>query len=442
MKAQAEKETLLQMSRQELERKRLLDKVLDRTIRQKDAAEGIRVSERHLRRLLWRYREHGVFALISKRRGKPSNHKIPEAMEVRVIELVSSRYHDFGPTMALEKLQEHHQIHVSVETLRKWMIRAGLWRGKARRKARHHPLRERRPRYGELVQIDGSPHDWFEGRAPECTLILFIDDATSDPLLARFFPAETTVAYMVSLRRYIEMYGLPIAFYSDKDSALHINKKDRLDEGEVTQIGRIVQTLDIELIPANSPQAKGRVERAFQTFQDRLVKEMRLVGISSIEAGNAFLEGYLPEYRRRFAKPPKLQENAHRPLVFSPDELDLIFSIQHQRVLSKNLSLQFKKVIYNIQTPGIGYALRGAKVTVCECLNGEIILLRDGKPLPYSTLKLGHAGPHVETAKTINARIDRVIARNKANPKCKPAPDHPWRHSPIGQAVYSPHTTS
>lgn len=419
------------MRQKELERKRLLDRILDRVILQREAAAELKVSERHVRRLLKGYRERGVTALTSQRRGKPSNRKIPDKVEARVIGLVASRYHDFGPTLAHEKLRDYHHIEVSVETLRKWMIRAGLWKGKKRRKPSHHPLRERRPRRGELIQIDGSPHDWFEGRAPWCTLILFVDDATSDPLFACFFPAETTMAYMVSLRCHIEKYGLPIGIYSDKDSALHINKKDKREEDEVTQIGRIAKTLGIELIAANSPQAKGRVERAFQTFQDRLVKEMRLAGISSIEAGNAFLEGYLPEYRRRFAKPPKQQEDAHRPQVFSQEELDLIFSFQHQRVLSKNLSLQFKKVIYNIQTPGIGYALRKAKVTVCECLNGNVVLLRDGKPLPYLTMKLGQAEPHVETSKTINARIDWVIAKNKANPKCKPAPDHPWRHSRI-----------
>jgi transposase len=419
------------MSRQELARKRLLDRVMDRVIRQRDVAEELKVSERHVRRLLKVYREHGVIALVSQRRGKPSNHRFPEEVEAWVVGLVSSLYHDFGPTLAMEKLQAHHQVDISVETLRKWMIRAELWKGKTMRRAKHHPLRERRPRRGELIQIDGSPHDWFEGRAPTCTLILFIDDATSDPMFARFFPAETTMAYMVSLRCYIEKYGLPIGMYSDKDSALHINKKDKLDEGDVTQIGRIAKTLDIELIPANSPQAKGRVERAFQTFQDRLVKEMRLAGISSIKEGNTFLEGYLTEYRQRFAKPPKQQEDAHRPQVFSQEELDLIFSFQHQRVLSKNLSLQFKKVIYNIQTPGIGYALRRAKVTVCECLNGGVVLLRDGKPLPYNTINLGQPEPNIETSKTINARVDWVIAKNKANPKCKPAPDHPWRHCRI-----------
>ena len=421
------------MSRQELERKRLLDKAQDGLIRQREVAEELKVSERHVRRLLKGYREVGVTALISQRRGKPSNRKIPEEEEARVIELVLNRYHDFGPTFALEKLQEHHQVKLSVETLRKWMIEAGLWKGKQRRKPSHHPLRERRPGCGELIQIDGSPHDWFEGRAPWCTMILFIDDATGDPLFARFFPSETTVAYMVSLRCYIEKYGIPIALYSDKGSALHINKKDLLEEGVLTQIGRICKELGIELIAANSPQAKGRVERAYQTLQDRLVKEMRLAGVSSIEEGNAFLETYLPEFRRRFVKPPRQAEDAHHANSFTQQELDHIFTIQHLRTLSKNLTLQFRRDAYNINPEGCGYQLRHAKVLVCESPEGKITIVHNGKSLPYTVIKKDQLlmAALVENAKTINHRIDSITSNHKANPKCKPAPNHPWRHSRI-----------
>ncbi|MDO9325548.1 MAG: ISNCY family transposase, partial [Methanoregula sp.] len=282
------------------------------------------------------------------------------------------------------------------------------------------------PRLGELIQIDGSPHDWFEGRGPQCTLILFIDDATNSPMCALFVPAETTEAYMTVLRYYLAKFGRPVALYADKHGIFHINVKDKLEEGVLTQFGRTAKTLDIELIAAHSPQAKGRVERSFQIFQDRVVKEMRLDGVSSIEEGNAFLVKYLPEYNRRFSKPPRQKENAHRPVHHSQQELDLIFSIHHQRVLSKNLSLQFKKVLYNVQVEGIGYALRGAKVTVCESACGNVTLLRNGKILPYSTLRLGHFYENIEDAKTINARVDSTIAQQKRKPKWKPAPDHPW----------------
>ncbi len=419
------------MSRRELDRKRLLDRVLDRVLRQRDVAEELKVSERHVRRLMRRYREHGPPGLISQRRGKPSNRKIAAKIKQRVINLVRERYRDFRPTLANEKLMEVHKIKLSVETLRLWMMEAKIWQGKTRRKARHHPMRERRLRLGELIQIDGSPHDWFEGRAPICDLILFIDDATNKAMVALFVPAETTEAYMTVLRYYIKKFGRPVALYSDRHSIFHINVKDRLEEGELTQIGRIAKALDIELIPANSPQAKGRVERAFQIFQDRLVKEMRLAGISSIEEGNIFLAKYLPEHNRRFSKLPRLAENAHRPVHHSQQDLDLIFSTHYQRVLSKNLSLQFKKVIYNIQVEGIGYALRGARVTVCENLQGNVTLLRNGKVLPYSTLRLGRFHENIEDTKTINARVDRTIVEQKRKPKWKPAPDHPWFHSRI-----------
>lgn len=419
------------MSRRELDRKRLLDRVLDRVLRQRDVAEELKVSERQVRRLMRRYREHGPPGLISQRRGKPSNSKIAVEIKQRVINLVWERYRDFRPTLANEKLMEVHKIKLSVETLRLWMMEAKIWHGKTRRKARPHPMRERRLRRGELIQIDGSPHDWFEGRAPRCALILFIDDATNKAMVALFVPAETTEAYMTGLRYYIKKFGRPVALYSDKHSIFHINVKDKLEEGELTQIGRIAKTLDIELIPANSPQAKGRVERAFQIFQDRLVKEMRLEGISSIAQANAFLAKYLSQHNRRFSKPPRLAEDAHRPVRHSQQDLDLIFSTHYQRILSKNLSLQFKKVIYNIQVEGIGYALRGARVTVCEDLQGKITLLRNGKVLPYSTLRLGHFCESIEDAKTITARVDRTITQQKRKPKWKPAPDHPWFHSQI-----------
>jgi transposase len=423
---QAGKEEILQMSRRELDRKRLLDRAIDRVIRQKDVAEELKVSERHVRRLMQRYREHGPPGLVSQHRGKPSNRKIADELKYRAVNLVRERYHDFRPTLANEKLMEVHKIRLSVETLRQWMIEAKIWHGKVRRKAKPHQLRERRPRLGELIQIDGSPHDWFEGRAPSCSLILFIDDATSKSMYALFVPTETSEAYMTVLRYYIKKFGRPVALYADKHGIFHINVKDKLEEGELTQIGRIAKTLDIELISANSPQAKGRVERAFQIFQDRLIREMRLEGVSSIEEGNIFLAKYLPAHNRRFSKPPRQKENAHRPVLHSQQDLDLIFSIQHQRVLSKNLSLQFKKVLYNIQVEGIGYALRRARVTVCESLQGNITLLRNGKILPYSTMMLGRFHENIEDAKTINARVNRTIVQQKRKSKWKPAPDHPW----------------
>lgn len=258
MHKQTATETLVQMSRRELERKRLLDRILDRLLPQKDAAKQMGLSTRHVRRLLWRYRERGAPGLVSQRRGKPSNRKLPEALKNRTLELVRERYPDFGPTLANEKLMEVHRIEISVETLRLWMIETKLWHGKVRRRAKPHPMRERRPRFGELVQIDGSPHDWFEGRAPICTLILFVDDASNRVLAAVFVPVEETEAYMTTLRRYIKKHGRPVALYADKHSIFYISDKEKLEEGELTQFGRVVKTLDIELIAAHSPPGQGQ----------------------------------------------------------------------------------------------------------------------------------------------------------------------------------------
>jgi hypothetical protein len=424
-------ETLVQMSRRELDRKRLLERIVERLLPQKDAARQMELSTRQVRRLQRRYEALGASGLVSRRRGKPSNRKLPDALKSRVLDLVRDRYADFGPTLANEKLTHVHRVQISAETLRLWMIEAKLWHGKVRRRAKPHPMRERRPRFGELVQIDGSPHDWFEGRAPSCTLILFVDDASNRVLAAIFVPVEATEAYMETLRSYIGKHGRPVALYADKHSIFDISDKEKLEEGELTQFGRVAKTLNIELIAAHSPEAKGRVERMFQVFQDRVIKEMRLAGVSSIEQGNAFLAGYLPVFNRRFAKRPSRPENAHRPVLHSPQDLDLIFSIHHQRTLSKNLSLQFKKILYNIQTDGIGYALRGAKVTVCEAFNGTITLLRNGKPLPYSTLRLGVVHENVEDSKTVNLHVDRAISQQRRKPRWKPAPDHPWFHNRI-----------
>ncbi|MBN2256751.1 MAG: ISNCY family transposase [Anaerolineaceae bacterium] len=343
MQKQTATETLVQMSRRELDRKRLLDRILDRLLPQKDAAMEMGLSGRHVRRLLRRYKEHGAPGLVSQRRGKPSNRKLPEALKNRVLELIRNRYPDFGPTLANEKLAQVHRVEISAETLRLWMIEAKLWHGKVRRRAKPHPMRERRARFGELIQIDGSPHDWFEGRAPSCTLIIFIDDASNRVLAAVFVPVEAMEDYMKTLRHYIKKHGRPVALYADKHSIFYISDKDKLQEGELTQFGRVTKTLDIELIAAHSPQAKGRVERAFQVFQDRVIKEMRLAGVSSIEQGNAFLAKYLPLYNRRFAKVPRQPEDAHRSVQHSEQELDLIFSIHYQRILSRTSPCSSRK---------------------------------------------------------------------------------------------------
>ncbi len=284
------KETVT-MSHKELDRLHIIQESLNRHITQEQAAARIGISIRQVKRLVQRYRNEGPSGLVSRRRGKRPNNSFSTEFRATVISLLKGRYADFGPTLACEKLREIHGLCLSIETLRKWMVEEGIWRERRRKFARIYQRRMRRPSYGELIQIDGSPHDWFEGRGPKCTLIVFIDDATSALMALRFAPAETTRAYMETLRGYLNDHGVPLALYSDRHSIFRVNNPER--EGELTQFTRAIKTLGIEPIHANSPQAKGRVERANQTLQDRLVKEMRLQGISDIETANAWLPTFI-----------------------------------------------------------------------------------------------------------------------------------------------------
>jgi hypothetical protein len=305
------------------------------------------------------------------------------------------------------------------------MVAEKLWESKRRKQARIHQRRPRRPHQGELVQIDGSPHDWFEGRGPYCTLIVFIDDATSRLLALRFAPAETTQAYMETLSDYLSLHGRPVALYSDKHSIFRVNHPDR--EGELTQFTRALKTLDIEPIHANSPQAKGRVERANLTLQDRLVKELRLRGISSIDEANAFLPAFMADYNARFAVEPQSPVDAHRPVLHCADELALTLCLHHTRKLSKNLTVQFKNREYQLQGRGKGYSLRGASLTVCEAFDGAITLLHKGQVMAYQILAEGQPPIPLDDEKSLHHTVDQAKAKQADKPAWKPAPDHPWK---------------
>mgnify|MGYP000019396466 CR=1 FL=1 len=419
------KAELLHMSQQEQWRSEVMRLYVEGYIKQKEAARRMGLSTRQVRRLAREYRKHGSRALIHGNRGKASNRKIREGIKQQALVLVRQHYPDFGPTFAAEKLVDNHGMTVSSETLRQWMIADGLWKPKRKRQPASHPMRERRPRVGELVQIDGSPHDWFEGRAPKCALIVFIDDATSQLLDLQFYPSETTQAYMSSLRRYLNRYGRPVALYSDRHSIFTVNTEDAQSGDLLTQFGRALKTLDIEGIQANSPQAKGRVERANQTLQNRLIKEMRLAGVGSMEEGNAFLAAYMEKHNRKFAIKPASDEDAHRTVVHNEQALDLIFSIHHKRKLSKDLSLQYNNIVYQLQIKGIGYAMRGVIMTVCESFDGTVTLLYKGKDQQYATYKRGEKPQPVADGKTINKIVDHAII--KQTTAHTPRPDHPWR---------------
>ena len=364
---------------------------------------------------------------FSRHRGKHPGNAIPEALREEILRLIRTRYGDFGPTLAAEKLHERHGHRLSAETLRQWMIADGLWQPKSRKRAQIHPRRPRRPCRGELVQIDGSPHDWFEGRGPRCTLIVFIDDATGELMALRFAPAETTWAYMQTLQAYLNQHGRPVALYSDKHSIFRINHPEH--EGELTQFSRALKTLDIAPIHANTPQAKGRVERANQTLQDRLVKEMRLRAISDINTANTFLPAFIEHYNQRFAVAPQNPNDAHRSVLHSERELALTLCLHHTRTLSKNLSFQFRNCEYQIQPCGQGYTLHKAAITVCEALDGTVTLLYRGRVLPYRLLQEGEPPAPLADEKSVRSVVEQAKADRAGRPRWKPVADHPWRRS-------------
>jgi transposase len=412
------------MSQKEVTRLKIVTLLEAGKIKQLEAGKILTISSRQVRRLLSRYKRYGAKGLISKRLGKPSSNRLPDNLRQDILSLIKAKYVDFGPTFLQEKLSENHGITVSRETLRQIMITNGFWNTKRRKQARIHQCRERRSCFGELVQIDGSPHDWFEGRREPCSLLVFIDDATGKILQLHFEENETTKGYFYATRSYIKRYGLPVAFYSDRHSIFRVNMPETSHEAE-TQFERAMKTLEIELINANSPQAKGRVERANETLQDRLVKELRLLGISDIETANAYLPKFIEKHNARFAVVPKSEINAHRKLQKSDEELDLIFCLQHERKLSKNLELSYKNIVYQVQVEGHGYTLRRAKVTVCEDLQGNITLLYKGRKLKYRCYKKQKRQMAVVYAKALNSIVNNLVKKlYKPN---KPKMNHPWR---------------
>ena len=423
----------LTLSYKEIDRLSVIQRITDKRISQTKAAERLQLSVRQIKRLIKNYKTHGAIGLVSKHRERRSNNAISDDVRSQALKLIKQEYYDFSPTLAHEKLTEIHGMSFSRETLRHWMIGGAIWQPKARKKARIHQRRPRRSCRGELIQIDGSPHDWFEGRAANCTLIVFIDDATSELMALKFSPTETTQSYMETLEEHLQQHGRPIAIYSDKHSIFRINHKNC--ERDVTQFSRALKTLDIEPIHANTPQAKGRVERANQTLQDRLVKEMRLHKINSIEEANAFLPLFMADYNRRFSVKPRDSKDAHRRVLHNQDELALILSTHHQRKLSKNLALQFCNREYQLQGYSCGYQMRGAAVTVCESFDGSISLLYKGKQLRYRLLYEGEAPVPIADEKSIHRFVDDAKEKQKRRSAWKPAVDHPWRNYPIGRTA-------
>ena len=342
--------------------------------------------------------------------------------------MLKGKYRGFGPTLAHEKLVEVEGLKISKESTRQMMIAEKLWKARKERKVTAHQMRERRACFGELVQIDGSPHAWFEERGAACTLLVTIDDATGKLVGLLFAEQESFYSYCSLVKTYFERYGKPVAFYSDKHGIFRVNQPGVGVSEAVTQFGRAMQQLDIQILCANTPQAKGRVERANQTLQDRLVKEMRLRAISNMEQGNAYLPEFIEDFNQRFCVPARSTHDAHRPLT-PLENLAHILTWQELRTVSKNLTIQFQKIVYQIQTDRPSYALRNAQVTVCENAAGQVAILYKSKPLEFTIFhKQEHQADIVDTKD-----IDRVLDNQRF--AHIPSPNHPWRHSPIGKAV-------
>ncbi len=416
----------LLMSMQERRRLELLSRVRDKQVSLAKVAEVLALSYRHVKRLWQRYRAHGDAGLVHRSRGRPSNRRIDESKRQAILRRYQERYSDFGPTLASEHLAREG-LAVDAETLRRWLIAAGLWQ-RRRKRRQHRQWRARKEHRGELVQLDGSEHDWFEGRRARAVLMVMIDDATNRTY-ARFFEGETTEAAMETFARYTRRYGLPQALYADLDSIYRVNPKlvPSLDEQlanqqRQTQFGRAMKQLGVAIVPAYSPQAKGRVERRNGFFQDRLIKEMRLAGCTDLASANVFLEQiFLPDINRRFCWVPAHPADLHRPI---PPGIRLaeVLSWEESRVLTHDWTIAWRGRWFQILRANPVLPAPGRRILVRQLRSGKIQLLYQGQKLRWRELP--------ERPKSVRAAKER--RRSRAGGSSVPTTDHPWRRFGIG----------
>ena len=410
-------EDIIVMKQRELKRLHIVRKILEKTVKQVEAASLLDLSGRQIRRVVARVKKEGNKGIIHKSRGQPSNRKLPEALKSKVIKLCQTKYKGFGPTLANEKLFEIDRIKIGDQTLRNWLTQAGFW-GANHRRRKYRRWRERKHYFGEMIQVDGSHHDWFEGRGPKCVLMGYIDDATNI-CVARFYTYEGTMPAFDSLKRYIERYDIPRSLYLDRHTTYKSNGKltveDELNNRQkLSQLERAAKELGIDIIHANSPQAKGRIERVFKTYQDRLIKEMRLKGISSIKEANRFLGSFIPKHNRRFSIKPIKEGDLHRPLPKNIN-LDTMLCIKEQRTLRNDFTILYNKKLYQILDKCIGKAIQ-----VQERINGSIQLYYKDRKLSYKLILTKY-------------KQDRT----KPKPKIiiRPKMEHPWKKASYDRMV-------
>lgn len=402
---------IFMVRQKELRRLHVIHRVIEGELTQADAARTLSLNERQIRRIVKRIREEGDGGIRHRSRGKESGRKLPKKLIARIVWLYQEKYQGFGPTLTSEKLSELDGIPVSKETVRLYLLEAGLWQ-KSRKGRKHRQWRERKWHCGEMVQMDGSPHDWFEGRRPKCVLMGYIDDATGR-IYCRFYEYEGTIPAMDSFKRYIRKYGIPMSLYLDKHTTYKSTAEPSIEDEingtkPLSEFGRAIKELGVELIHAHSPQAKGRIERLFETLQDRLVKELTLRGISTIEEANKYLETYMAFHNERFAFKPKEQKDLYRR-VSKGLNLDKVLCIKTERVLRNDFTVAHNGKLYQV----VG-SVKTRKVIVEERINGRMLITHNGEGLKFKEI-------------TTRPEKQKKPVKLKRKTSGKPSADHPWK---------------
>ncbi len=417
-------EDIIAMSQKDLKWLHVIRKAIDKIITQQEAAEIIGVGLRQAQRIVRRVKIEGDKGIIHRLRGKPSNRAIPDKIKDKALKLFKDKYQDFGPTLASEKLFERDKIKLNNETLRLWLIENNI-PYKKRKKRPHRQWRERKERFGQMVQMDGSEHPWLEGRGHELVFMGYIDDATGNPF-GRFYGYEGTLPAMDSFKQYIKRYGIPLSVYLDKHTTYKSNAKPSIEnelnnEVHLSQFERALKELGVEVIHANSPQAKGRIERLFNTFQDRLVKELRLEGAKTKDEANAVTERFLPRYAKRFSVKARYSEDLHRAIPKGID-LDRILCIKTERALRNDFTIAHNNKLYQIDDN-----IRAEKVMVEEYVDGSMVIYHKDKPLKFK--EITQRPKREEPKKKYEFKLKRVYT--------SPPADHPWRRFKINPQYQS-----
>ena len=405
---------IIMLKQKELKQLHVIHKVLEGSWTQRRAAEVVSLSERQIRRMVKRIGAEGDKGIQHRSRGKESNRKLPETLVARVVQLYQEKYQGFGPTLMSEKLLELEGIEISKETVRTWLIEAGQWQ-KGRKVRTYRQWRERKDCLGEMLQMDGSHHDWFEGRRPKCVLMAYIDDATNK-VYGRFYEYEGTIPAMESFKRYVRKHGIPMSLYMDKHTTYKSTAEPSIEDEingtmPLSEFGRALTELAVKIIHAHSPQAKGRIERLFKTLQDRLVKEMTLRGINTIDEANKYFDTYLSVHNKGFAVKAKEQDDLHRDIPKGLN-LDKILCVRTVRTSRNDFTIAHDGKLYQIQEP-----IKSKKVLVEERTDGKMLITYNNVRLKFTEI----------TARPEKQQKLKGATRHRKGHT--PSVDHPWRKS-------------